>query len=371
MAPEIDFDFITDEKLRAGLQSDYGEMTVCADAGAWKAVYVLAGSLVEAILVDYLQNSGHTEPDPLKLTLGELIAAAKEAGAVSPKTSELSAAINQFRNLIHPGRVMRLEESVDENGGVVAKALVAMVVREVSSKQEQVHGLSAEQIVKKFESDATALGIASHLLGGASSQEVERLLVKALPERYFEVSEQPEPDSTQLDGYGRLFRTAFDYAPESVKKAVTERYVEVVRTEPGPLVLTYEERFFRANDLEHVAPKDRKMLIDHLLTRVKESATPSLIQTMDGIGPFLTPTDVILYADTLVSVAVYKMDSPAGRAAEQRLVTERARLPNAVDKGVLARFDAWRAMFEKKKNDARVQRVLKLAEDYAAVSPAP
>lgn len=81
MTGEIDFDFITDEKLRAALRADYREMTACVANEAWKAVYVLAGSLVEAILVDYLQTSGHNSPDPLKMTLGELITAAKSAGA--------------------------------------------------------------------------------------------------------------------------------------------------------------------------------------------------------------------------------------------------------------------------------------------------
>jgi hypothetical protein len=371
MTTEIDFDFITDEELRAGLDSDLREMAVCAENGAWKAVYVLAGSLVEAILVDYLLNSGNDNPDPLKMTLGELIAAAKAAGAVSPKTAELSSAIKEFRNLIHPGRVVRLQETVDQDGGVVAEALVAMVVKDVSSKQEQVHGLTAEQIVKKFESDATALGIATHVLGGASSREVERVLVKVLPERYFEVAEQPEPDRGQLDGYGRLFRTAFDYAELSVKKAVTARYVDVVRMEPGPLVLTYEEQFFRASDLEHVAAKDRKMLIDHLLVRVKETPTATLISAMEGIGTFLAVGDATHYVDSLVNPIVYKADTDTARVAERRLIIERSRLSAAVDKAVVTRFDAWKAMFTKQNNDTQVERVEKLAEAYSAKSPGP
>lgn len=175
---------------------------------------------------------------------------------------------------------------MDANGAIVAEALVAMVVREVSSKREQVHGLSAEQIVKKFESDATALGIASHVLGGATPREVERVLMKVLPARYFEIAEQLEPDSAQLEAYGRLFRTAFEYAPTEIQKNVTERYVEIVRTEPGPLVLTYEEQFFRASDLQHVSgAKDRKMLIEHLFVRLKETPSIALISTMEGIGP--------------------------------------------------------------------------------------
>ena len=49
-----DFDFIRSTDLRACLNSDYGELQTVLDAGAYKASLVLAGSIVEAILCDYL-----------------------------------------------------------------------------------------------------------------------------------------------------------------------------------------------------------------------------------------------------------------------------------------------------------------------------
>ena len=53
-----DFTFIVDPGLRRGLESDFKELSACLKAEAWKAVHVLAGSIVEAVLIDALGNAG-------------------------------------------------------------------------------------------------------------------------------------------------------------------------------------------------------------------------------------------------------------------------------------------------------------------------
>jgi len=40
------FDYITIDEFRKSLESDYQEMTSCFTAEAWKAVHVLAGSIL-------------------------------------------------------------------------------------------------------------------------------------------------------------------------------------------------------------------------------------------------------------------------------------------------------------------------------------
>ncbi len=179
------FDFITDEDFRAGLESDFREMEVAAANEAWKAVHVLAGSIIEAVLADYLVAAGQSKPDPLGMSLADLIAACRKAGVLSQKTADLSAVVKSYRNLIHPGRAKRLKESVDADGSSVAQSLVAIIVREVAAGQQERYGFTAEQIVAKFESDPSALGISQHLLRDAKEREIERLLLKVLPGSYF------------------------------------------------------------------------------------------------------------------------------------------------------------------------------------------
>lgn len=62
----LTFDFITETEFRQGLQEDYAELLKCEGVSAWKAVHVLAGSIVEAVLVDYLVGAGHHKPGSLE-----------------------------------------------------------------------------------------------------------------------------------------------------------------------------------------------------------------------------------------------------------------------------------------------------------------
>lgn len=47
------FDFITDEDFRISLEKDFKELNLCIQTGAYKAAVVIAGSIVEAVLIDY------------------------------------------------------------------------------------------------------------------------------------------------------------------------------------------------------------------------------------------------------------------------------------------------------------------------------
>src|SRR6185312_10967285 len=110
------FDFISDQQFKASLLADYGEMLKSLESGAWKSVHVLAGSAVEAILVDYLLTTDYQKrkgSDPLKMDLAGAIAACKDEGVLSEKAADLSSVVRGYRNLIHPGRVIRLKEKVN------------------------------------------------------------------------------------------------------------------------------------------------------------------------------------------------------------------------------------------------------------------
>jgi len=183
----VNFDFITDEGLRHSLESDLRELTMCHAAGAWKSVHVLAGSIVEATLIDYLVTAGKIDSSVANSKdLSQLIELCKTPAVLSLKATELSAIVRSYRNLIHPGRVLRLSESVDENGATIAKAVIEIVVDAVSSKKRQSYGYTAEQVIRKFRQDPSSLSIAEHLLRETHSAELKRLMLKVLPAAYLE-----------------------------------------------------------------------------------------------------------------------------------------------------------------------------------------
>jgi len=161
------FEFITDERFRNSLESDYAEMCKCMEADAHKAVHVLAGSLIEALLIDCLLASGyagHTENELCRMDFAPLVTLCKSQSILTQKTEDLSSVVRTYRNLIHPGRLVRLDETVGKNGAVVAKTLVEIIVDEVAKRKRETYGYTAEQILTKVENDISSISIISHLL---------------------------------------------------------------------------------------------------------------------------------------------------------------------------------------------------------------
>ena len=124
------FDFITSKEFRESLESDYNEMRSCVEAQAWKSVQVLAGSIVESLLIDYLSstpNANRSKKDPLKLDLSEAITICREEKVLSERASDLCSVVRSYRNLIHPGRMVRLEEPAPNMGSATVGGVRSFV----------------------------------------------------------------------------------------------------------------------------------------------------------------------------------------------------------------------------------------------------
>jgi hypothetical protein len=212
----VAFDFIGTREFRKSLEADYSEMNKNYEGQAWKSVQVIAGSIVEAILIDYListENDKRPKRDPLKLELAEAIAIAKTEGALSERTSDLCSVIRSFRNLIHPGRMIRLKEpSPDHGSASIAKALVDIILEELSKSRRATIGLTAEQLVSKILRDSNSLTILKHLIAEVNEYQKEKLLLEILPMTYQEISEDgPTGDDSFVDFDNQLNRLETTY----------------------------------------------------------------------------------------------------------------------------------------------------------------
>jgi len=320
-----DFDFIRSSDLRACLDSDYCELQLVLDVGANKAALVLAGSIVEAILCDYLlaygpQGKGHK--DPQKMQLGEMIDACHDASVLSDKNRDLCSAVRHYRNLIHAGRLTRLNEAADENSARVAASLVEIVSEAVSKAFSAERGLTCEQIVKKIETDPTSIPIMSHLLGPCRGEELERLVLDVLPTRYREAvaaRDLPEGPSEITRAYRACYETAFRKAPAKVKKAAAAQVVAIVRQEPIQVVLYFEDAFLMAESLKHLGVNDRNTLKAHLMERLKTERSEFIIRAAKGVGPHLDINDAYSFSFALASAV--SMDNDA-LACQRLLVAE-------------------------------------------------
>src|SRR5258708_3318961 len=225
------------------LESDYRELSSAMETKSWKSAHVLAGSIIEAILVDYLAATdyqGKKQKDPLNMELHDLIPACHQEGILSQRAADLSSVVRGYRKLIHPGRVVRLQEQVDENGATVARSLVEIIVGEVARRREQKFGYTAEQITSKITQDSSTAAMMKHLLKDMHPHELERLLLTVLPKPYMDyVLRYDQERDSALDALPTCFRIAFDSASDEIKTQVARNFVRIVKEESGDYIRAY------------------------------------------------------------------------------------------------------------------------------------
>jgi len=127
----------------------------------------LSGSIIEAILTDYFINfppDNYTKKKILELDLYKLIELAKDIKLISQSTKDLSTVIKNYRNLIHPGREVRKNETFDFNTAVVAKSLLNIIVKEIRENYLNNIGYSASDLIAKLQNDALSQTIFEKLL---------------------------------------------------------------------------------------------------------------------------------------------------------------------------------------------------------------
>ena len=301
------FDFVSGNDFRMSLEADYAELQASIKVQAWKAAHVLAGSIVEAILIDYLvaiKYSGKSEDAVMTMSLEGAIAACKQEKYLSSRAADLSAVVRGYRNLIHPGRVVRLGETVDEQGAKVAQALVEMIISEVTSRKRETFGYTAEQILTKLQQDTTVRPVLALLLRETQPRELERLLIGLLPQRYYELSSRPlETDWRILDNMRVGFAEGFAQADDALKRRIAKQFVKIVKESTGDFVREYEGAFFSGFHLQYLVPEDQQIAKQHVLSQLQEDETLPLktfCRMIQGIGPFLRSSDCAILVISII-----------------------------------------------------------------------
>ncbi|MDX2095011.1 MAG: hypothetical protein SFW64_03630 [Alphaproteobacteria bacterium] len=138
--------FISDSDIRDNIRSDIGAANRAVHNAEWKAATVLAGAAIEALLHWRLSESSPTQAEistamtstkvasePLdKWDLHALILVSEELKLIKPDTAKSAALTKNFRNLIHPGRAIRLNVMCDRGTAFSAIGAVEHVVRDLT-----------------------------------------------------------------------------------------------------------------------------------------------------------------------------------------------------------------------------------------------
>lgn len=342
-------------------------MNLCIQIGAYKAAVVIAGSIVEAVLIDYvIAENIILREDALTLDFGKVLILCKDKKIISEKTSDLSSVIKGYRNLIHPGRALRLNESVDKDSAEVSKALVNIVLGEVEKQKKENYGYTAEQIIAKIKSDSNTPAILSILIKKTNPKELERLMLKHLPEAYLEEIRSED----QWGGDERehikptlvtCFRQSFDNADDKLKKKIANWFAKIIREESDSVILSYGIAFLRSSDMKYMDIDDVEIVKHHIFGQIKNELNDVLIETLSGISKFLNESDIQAFVDPLVRYAC-KGGGFEDEYAINFLTSEAVygNFNSEIEKLVIDRLGQWENTFITRDQKSKAEKVARL-----------
>ncbi len=299
-------------------------------ASAWKAAHVIAASLIQAALVEYLTSSGKASPEELvPISFPELLNLCRARQVLSPRTVDLASFIRPYTDFLSASSSVRLGAVADETSARIAQALLEIVINEVSGHQKETYRYSAEQVVAKLQSDPSSAAIMGHLMGKISRVEMERLLLDLIPKAYFETAKLAEPPAAEtLKRLEQCYRMAFDVAPTDLKKVATRKFVQVLENESEYVVQCYEGSFFRGEDLAFLDDEERAIVLAHFLASLEKKVTYSLVNAAAGMGEFLrTEEDVRAFFVPLILSVLTQSGEALPGVLVTRISKEFARLP--------------------------------------------
>lgn len=355
------FDFITSTEFRQSLDADFKEMQNCIESGSWKCAQVIAGSIVEALLIDSLvdlPNPSRGKKPPLSLDLGEAITICRTEKILSDRTADLCSVIRSFRNLIHPGRVIRLAEPAPERGSAnIALSLVEIIADELGRGRIEKVGIRAEQILSKLERDSESFIITKHLIVKANERQRERLLLEVLPQAHQRCF-NPNPFENEIcERLESAYKITLENVSTEIRLRVAAEYVRVLREEGGDYVARYTDSFFQAEQLADVAPQHLAMVREHLLDSVPSLHTATSVRRVRGIYAFLVPEDAARWLDPIVRTLTNLDDKHSfvrNQVMEKLLSPFFAAENDPLQDALKKRLEAWRRTFVKNDQEGKL-----------------
>jgi hypothetical protein len=352
------FNFITDEEFRESLERDYTELNSCLSCEAWKAGHVLAGSIIEAVLIDsIISEKIKPREEALKLEFTTAIKCCLDNKIISSKTADLCSVIKDYRNLIHAGRVIRLKETVSKESAEVAKALISIVIEEIEKKKRESYGYTAEQIVAKLESDPAGSSIIPHLLKKSNPVELERLMFKIIPEHYISASGFFDSEPYIIPALIECFRTAFELSVDDVKRKVVGRFAKNIREESAEIIFSYVTAFVRATDIQYMIDDDKDLIKEYLIAQLKKEPDERGLTTLVGIGKYLTKRDAHILVDILVKIICQSDDKSLIRNAKKFYEDEAFNTSSEIDEIIIKRLNDWLKMYTERGDKEKAQLV--------------
>ena len=141
---------------------------------------------------------------------------------------------------------MRTESYPNSDDASVAKSLVEIIIKEISSKKRETYGYTAEQILAKIEKDRSSRSIWTHLLTEMNNYEKSKLLLSLLPNRLLEASKDIFYDETEENLYSDFYEEVYKYVDDNDKIKIAAEFCRIVKEENENKVNIHIENFFNS-----------------------------------------------------------------------------------------------------------------------------
>lgn len=137
--------FLVSADLRRVVEADLRELELLRQAGAAKALFILAGSLVEGVLVDVLGRREDLAQSILKKNgkwpndagLAGLIEGAARFGLVQPSVKSLLEVLKDYRDLVHPARMATTKLRARQDTAELVLQAVRVVLADLEEARTQ------------------------------------------------------------------------------------------------------------------------------------------------------------------------------------------------------------------------------------------
>jgi len=145
LGSELDMAFVRNPVLRNIAAINSSEAARCLADGAHNASVAMAGSALEAVVLDAVKTvpeqateAEGAPPEPLeKWDLADLIKVAIAIDLIGNDTGSLTNWIRGHRNLIHPGRVLRLGSEIGGEEAQLAFDILRLVCKELRTRNAE------------------------------------------------------------------------------------------------------------------------------------------------------------------------------------------------------------------------------------------
>lgn len=272
---------------------------------------------MEALLVDYLlaiKYCGRTESEILRMELNQAITACVAEKLLDTTTENLCSVIRDYRNLIHPGRVKRLQKAVTQETAEIVIRLVRIVAREIAKRRQEQYGYTAQEVMSKIEGDSVAFpAVFPALMKRLPTSERKRLLFKLLPERNSQLRLQIDAGRTfnfdvatdkRIKCWILCFRELIRVANPDTLEELGRTYVRILQSGTEEERRHYELSFFRAGDIHFMPTGDQETVITHLFS-ILNNLTLEYLECVDGIGRYVNKTKSLeSQFDAIISAAI-------------------------------------------------------------------